>query len=202
MRPISWSDGEDSFLVEKINEGWTYLEIAKVLSSKREDGKILTRNAIAGRKHRLSKRGSKMKAPTRTFVAKTHKAPKISKPPVKRKERVVKKKLPTPSVDQEVIRVRSSVGRLKPERPDFLPMTENPKTITELGHRQCRAAVGEPPRMYDGIANPFVFCGAPTREGETYCDDHASIMYAKPKPKTPGDGGFILSRLGTNKGAA
>lgn len=203
MTRPEWTQEEDDFLVEHINRGWSYTLIAEGISKGRHPKWQLTRNAIAGRKSRLLKRGVTMATPDH-YSAVTHankqraKATHAQKPPVIKKEKVMTKKTPAP----EEVRVRNpATGQLKPLSAGVLPMTENPKTILEIGHRQCRAAVGEPPRMYDGVFNPFLFCGAPTEEGETYCNKHAPLMYTKPKPHTGGRG-MVLTRIGTNKGPA
>ncbi len=201
MIKTEWTEEEDQYLIDMINMGWTYRQVASGLNVTRPIGGKLTRNAIAGRKSRLILKGRDIKKPNHKIL--TAHANRQKPKPKPRKERVVTSKIKTVAPAPEPVRVRSAAtGQLKPVRPGVLPMVEGAKTITELGYRQCRAAVGEAPRMHDGVNNPFMFCAAPTREGETYCDEHAGLMYAAPKPKAEGDRGFILSRIGTNKGAA
>jgi hypothetical protein len=191
----------DDFLVDHINKGWSYLAIATEIRRTYLRQQPLSRNAVAGRKYRLIKAGREMKVPDhRSAVIHSNKQRAIKPKERKEKKAVTKKIIPTAPPPEET-RVRNRVtGQLKPVRPGVLPLTPNPKTILELGYRQCRAAVGEGPRMHDGINNPFMFCGARTDEGETYCPDHAFLMYTKPKPKT--EHGFILGRISTNKRAA
>lgn len=193
-----WSDDEDDLLVNGINSGRSYREIAAAISAKRPTEWAVTRNAVAGRKHRLIERGREMKKPDSVMIT-THGNKQRAK--AKQRKEKVMKKIIAPAPAPQAVRLRNpTTGQLKPLRPGVLPMVEGAKPITELGYRQCRAAVGEPPKMYDGVNNPFLFCAAPTQEGETYCDDHAFLMYAKPKPKS--ERGFLLGRIGTNKGAA
>lgn len=199
MTRPGWIEEEDQFLVDHINIGWSYLAIANAISKARGGVWPITRNAVAGRKLRLLKAGRSMKKPD--HISNVTHANKRRAAVKARKEKVVTKKINAPAPRMEPVRTRDrATGRITPEKPGVLPMTENPKTILQLGRRQCRAAVGEGPKKHDGINNPFLFCGARTEEGETYCEDHAGLMYTKPKPRTPG--GLILGRIGTNKGAA
>lgn len=191
----------DQFLVDHVNKGWSYLEVAKAVRQEFPHVERITRNAVAGRKYRLINRGWEIKKPDHMSAVTHANKQRVVKAKKEKESRPVKKPDKPASPLAQVIRLRNpATGQLKPVRPGVLPMTPNAKTITELGRHQCRAAVGEGPRMHDGINNPFLFCGARTEEGEAYCTEHAALMYTAPKART--ERGFLLGRIGTNKGAA
>jgi GcrA cell cycle regulator len=198
----AWSSEDDAVVIKELNSGnHSYSTIARRLG--------VSRNAIAGRVHRLRRAGHRIEIPnTGQEMAFLNKQRAEEQRQIRAAARVKKAPKPAaakaakPAVEKpdNVVRLRDQVtGKLTPHRVGVLPMTDNPKTILELQPGECKAAVGEPPKAYDGINNPFLFCGARTQEGAVYCADHAKVLFEKKRKSSGGGDRFLLPRVGLSK---
>lgn len=159
--------------MKMIGSGLSYGAVAERLG--------VTRGSVAGRIFRLKNRMSVKKEP-RTVRGVSHAdqvaaANRLRAKSFKKKvtkEAAMKKVAEPPRVKE------ADDKRLKPLAPGVLPMVDNPKTLLELGPRECKAPVGPgPATIHGGVLNPFLFCGAKTEDGEIYCADHRPIMFIK-----------------------
>lgn len=192
---ITWTNALDRRLMKAISDGESYLQFARTIGT--------TRNAIAGRVHRLRKRGNVFNGPGHAIQTANGNRNRAYRP--SQKEVIMGHERPKPSPKEE--RKRDAItGKLPPATGNKVVRLEGspePVTILDLKPGQCKAAVGDEPRRGNGIADPFVFCGAPIEEGSPYCVEHGRFMYQRSKTRIPGSGGMGMSleRLGISKGA-
>lgn len=153
-------------LDEKIRElhlkNLGYSEIASRLSTIREK---ITRNCVAGRIHRMKKRGELASGPV------------VRKPKPKKKEIIMK---PVKLV---------VVPKIKKQENTEIKQAPTPETVglfvslLEVSPRGCRFAVKEePPRT-------LLFCGLPCRdETSSWCEYHHKICHTTSKSKQEENG--------------
>ena len=202
----AWGPDKIETLISMIRSGSSYKEVGLAVGR--------SRNAVAGMKYRLSQAGVFFPARPAEETTKTmNKARSRARRQLKekairddlkaarkRKEKTMKKK--RVAHDDNVVHLRARVegNKLTPLHLQSLPLSENPKTLLDLGYRECRAPVGQDPLMGKGVFKARLFCAEPTEEGEPYCDHHASLFY-KAKPAATAKG-MILPRIGTTMGGA
>ena len=188
-----WSEYETDYLIKALNNGDSMRMVAEHLGR--------ARNAVAGKKHRLKASGVIFINPDADETSRVNnRAMARAKAQLKRKEEKMKPKL---QKDDNLIHLRKrnpKTGQLTPVHLRTLPLSPNPKTLLDLGYRECRAPVGPDPRMGHGALKLRLFCAEPTEEGCQYCAEH-SKRFLNPRYQATGKG-MILSRVGTTMGGA
>jgi len=139
---VYWTKDMNKALRDYRAQGFSFSVIGDMMG--------VSRNAIAGRCHRLNlcHKGGPL-----PVVRKT-------KPPVE---------IPPPVVPQPEVQ---SVTK-----PEFEPVSKVRGAVASIlaaDWRSCRYPIGDP-RHED-----FQFCGRPTEVGRPYCDHHCKISYIKP----------------------
>lgn len=163
-RTIKWTP----YIIEKAKEliasGATRGEIADILGC--------TRNSVIGKLHRLGIRCEKRTAATqggRPGGVKEYK-PRVRKqaPAGSRRPHAVESSQPQPGGS---------------EPAPCLPAASiemNPCDIWDLTNRRCKWIEGDPRQSY-------FFCGAPSKDGSSYCKSHHKRVWERPRHGT----GFI-----------
>lgn len=161
---MSWTDERVEILKKLWGEGRTAAEIASELGG-------VTRNAVIGKAHRLklSGRSSPIQKSTKKKAANSN-AVKIA---AVKKAEAKKEKAPSVKVASSA---KPEIEKVLPQPMDVDQISEADKKrkripLADLGHNQCRWALGDPREKN------FGFCGCKTAPGEVYCAEHAAVAY-------------------------
>jgi len=151
---VIWNDEADALLIKLWNEGGSLGHVAKGMV---EAGYVVTRNAVAGRRHRIMPEAFTRKGSS-TKVVKTRARPRQRSKPVENKSKILRKQITVSDV--EAIATNPGIEYL------------------ELEGWQCRAII-DGPRTGPWKLNRV--CGLPRVDGESYCRGHLKL-YTNPVP--------------------
>lgn len=178
---MSWTVEKVKELRELWQQGLTANEIAKKLG--------FTKNSIVGKVHRLALPPRPSPIKSKNADGKIESAPQ-KEAATKKTEAASKavKKVSSAGTEAEKTAVAAektevktdaapASAEVKPEAKAETPAkkkdTEKHVRLVDLDSHTCRWPIGDP-RDED-----FCFCGRKVRAGQTYCDEHAAIVYVK-----------------------
>ena len=153
-----WSEDADALLIKLWDEGGS---LAFVAAGMKEAGYDVTRNAVAGRRHRLIPQAfvRKKSDPTKTIKAK----------PISKKEKPMKTSPPPPPPPKKTVTIADVDAIARHQGIDYL----------DQGPMSCRAILSDKPRS--GPWQLQKVCGLPRLEGSPYCRAH-TMLYTPPQP--------------------
>lgn len=163
----AWPESAIEILIACIDKGWSAHQAVHELA---EAGMQYTRNACLAKSHRLVRAG---------LIA----TPFHSQPPGKPRAQCAAKKPAKPFINGHAAETETATISAPISAPittlaltsnDLGPDPAHAKSIIDVAPRQCRWPYGEPSE------EAFRFCGIPTRDGVSYCDEkHFARVYQK-----------------------
>lgn len=166
----SWTEKEDEYLLSLIKEGYSFSRIADLMGC--------TRNAVAGRTHRLKQYRSIPKVPVSERKTMAKKATTLKeKVPVKRKSTsITRKKKP---MVKTAVQIDPQIILCAMEQAEDVEIVIKDEIevpgclLINLEDHQCKFAIGEDHNKR------YRFCGAKTKENSKYCPEHHAKCHNK-----------------------
>ncbi len=146
-----WTDERVELLQKLWGQGYSASQIASQLQG-------VTRNAVIGKIHRLSKRSQAKAARVRTGALPT---------PVARRRPALSSAAP------EARRMAPPEWALRPHHRMTVEEAPGLATCATLSAHMCRWPIGDPDTSH------FTFCGQPQDAGRPYCEGHSRVAYKR-----------------------
>lgn len=146
-----WTDERVELLQKLWGQGYSASQIASQLQG-------VTRNAVIGKIHRLSKRSQAKAARVRTGA--------LAAPAARRRPALN-------SAAPEARRLAPPDWALRPHHRATVHEEPGLATSTTLGAHMCRWPIGDPD------THDFTFCGRSSEDGRPYCEGHSRVAYKR-----------------------